>query len=63
MGKRNWLIRKRQDHGLLQRDVAEKADISIKHYSALETGERRPSPQVAQRIAEVLDFPWTKFYE
>lgn len=63
MGKRNWLINKRQEQELLQRDVAEKSGISVKHYSALETGERRPSPQVAQRIAEVLDFPWTKFYE
>ena len=63
MEKRDWLIQKRKEKGLLQRDIAASAGISIQFYSRMETVERRPSPSVAKKVAGILDFPWTKFYE
>lgn len=31
--------------------------------SKIELGERRPSVEVAKKIAAVLGFDWTRFYE
>ena len=63
MEKRDWLIQKRKEKGMFQRDVADYAGISVQFYSRMETGERRPSPSLAKKVAGILDFPWTKFYE
>ena len=32
-------------------------------YSFIELGERRPSVEVAKKIASVMGFNWTRFYE
>ena len=48
---------------MYQRDIAAASGISEQHYSMIETGSRRPSPSVAKKVAGILDFPWTKFYE
>ena len=50
-------------HDLRQADVAEKLGISQQMYSFIETGQRQPSVQVAKRIAAVLGFDWTRFFE
>ncbi len=63
MGKRDWLIQMRKEKGMYQRDIAAVAGISEQHYSMIESGSRRPSPSVAKKVAGILDFPWTKFYE
>ncbi len=52
-----WLFEARQEKKLTQASVAQKSKISRQYYCFIENGSRRPSPQVAQRIAEVLDFP------
>ena len=46
-----------------QESIAKKVGISQQHYSLIEKGEREPSVAVAKRIAAVLGFDWTKFYE
>ena len=46
-----------------QYKVAEEAKISQSFYAAIETGKRKPCVAVAKRIAAVLGFDWTKFYE
>ena len=46
-----------------QYKVAELAGISQSFYAAIETGKREPSVAVAKRIAAVLGFDWTRFYE
>lgn len=60
---RNWLIEARKKAGFPQEYVAHRAGISQQHYSFIESGERRPSPEVAKRIAHFLGFDWTKFFE
>ena len=45
-----------------QEEVAQAAGISRAAYTNIENGKRRPSPEVAQRIAKFLKFPWTKFF-
>ena len=45
------------------RQVADRAGISESMYCLIESGKRRPSPEVAKRIAAFLDFDWTKFYD
>ena len=45
------------------RQVADVAGISESMYCLIENGKRRPSPDVAKRIAKYLDFDWTRFYD
>ena len=45
-----------------QEEVAHAAGISRAAYTNIENGKRRPSPEVAQKIAKFLKFPWTKFF-
>lgn len=47
----------RKKKSLSQRAVAEQAGISQNHFSNIEIGVRRPSPDVAKRIAATLGFP------
>ena len=55
----------RRNLGLTQEFVSKKAEISRAGYSMIETGRRRPSPDVAKRIATVLGFPdeWYRLLE
>ena len=45
------------------KDVATQASISEAMYCLVENGKRRPSVDTAKRIANVLDFDWTKFFD
>ena len=54
-------IRKRKN--LTMKEVGLQAKISESTYCLIENGKRRPSVKVAKRIAAVLDFDWTKFFE
>ena len=63
MKKRQWLIDLRIKKQLRQIDVASAAAISAQQYSYVENGNRNPSIDVAKKIANFLDFPWTLFYE
>lgn len=58
---RTWLIKLRGD--IPQQKVADQSGISQNFYSWIERGERTPSVEVAKKIAAVLDFDWTRFYE
>ena len=46
-----------------QESVAKMAGITQQMYSHIERGERTPSVDVAKKIAAVLGFEWTRFYE
>lgn len=61
--KREWLIDKRIKKKLSQKELAEKCNISQVSIARIESGERRPSPELAKKIADVLNFSWTRFYE
>ena len=45
------------------KDIATEADISECYYSQIESGARDASVTVAKKIANVLGFPWEKFFE
>ena len=58
---RKWLIDIR--NGRTQAQIAKAAGITQQMYSFIELGERRPSVEVAKKIAAVLGFDWTLFYQ
>lgn len=53
----------RQEKKLTAATVSAHAGITQQHYNFIENGKRRPSVEVAKKIADVLGFPWTRFYE
>ncbi len=61
--KRAWLEIKRTKKRLTQYQVAQLANIDRAYYTQIENGNRRPSPEVAQRLAAILDFDWTIFFK
>lgn len=60
---RNLLLGKRKSLNLTQEAVAEKYGFTRQFYSLVERGARTPTPQNAKKIANVLGFDWTLFYE
>lgn len=61
--KREWLIKIRNKKNLSQEKMAILLNIPLSTYSAYEIGTRRPKIEEAQRIAKILRFKWTKFYD
>lgn len=57
------LRKQRERKKLTQREIATMAGISESYYCLIENKERQPSPKVAQKIAKILNFDWTKFYD
>lgn len=60
---RGWLRDIRISKGLTQEQVAILSDISRSHYTHIEQGTKKPSVDVAKRIAKQLGFDWTIFFE
>ena len=62
---RKWLSDLRDVQGISQYKAAELSGISQSYYAAIETGERgKPlNADIAKKIANVLGFDWTRFYE
>lgn len=60
---RDWLLKLRIKNKMTQEEVAIKAEISRTTYASIEQGRRRPSVESAMRIASILDFDWTIFFE
>lgn len=58
-----WLKKLREEKGYTQEGLAIKAGIAKTTYSSYEQGHRNPSIQTAKRIAEILDIPWTIFFD
>ena len=58
-----WLEKLRKEKNLTQSQVSEMSKISISFYNQIENAERKPSVSTAKKIAEVLSFDWTKFFE
>ena len=57
------LIDLRKEKGLTQFEIAERAGVPQQFYNYIENGRRRPSVSVAKKIAAVLGFDWTEFYD
>lgn len=60
--KESWLANFRNAKGLTHEQVAELAGIDRSYYTKIENGST-PSVKVAKRIASVLGFDWTLFFE
>ena len=58
---RDWLIEIRGKRS--QQKVADQIGIAQSTYASLETGVRNPSVKMAKRIAEVMHFEWTRFFD
>ena len=58
---RDWLVALRA--GRSQSKVAREIGIAQSTYASIETGYRTPSVETAKRIADVLGFQWTQFFE
>lgn len=54
---RVWLRRRRQERGLTQEDLGELVGYAAQTIAKIEGGQRRPSPQLALRLAEALQLP------
>jgi transcriptional regulator with XRE-family HTH domain len=59
---RNWLRSIREIKGYSEKKVANLVGISQPMYHCIETGEKNPRVQTAQRIAKVLGFDWQLFF-
>src|SRR5688572_15483539 len=51
---RAWLKRRRQERGLTQEELGELVGYAAQTITKIEGGQRRPSPQLARRLAQVL---------
>ncbi len=58
-----WLKQKRLNKRYTQKEVAEKVQIMRASYTQIENGTRRPSVETAKKIARLLDFDWTRFFD
>jgi len=52
-----WVRRRRKALDLLQKELADRAGCSLPALQKIERDERRPSRQLAERLAEALDVP------
>lgn len=58
-----WLKEARTSKEMTQEQVADECGIVRSYYTMIENGTRTPHPDIAKKIADVLGFDWTKFYE
>lgn len=61
--KRQWLADIRIRQGKTQQEVADGAGMSQAGYAGIETGVKTPTVPTAKKIAAVLGFEWTRFFE
>lgn len=57
------MARLRREKDLTQAELAGLLGISQRMVAACEAGERRPSPDLAQRIGAELGMQWTRFFD
>ncbi len=57
------LRRLRQERGLTMKQLGEKANLDDSYICLIEQNKRTPSVPAAKRIAKVLGFNWTRFFD
>ncbi len=60
---RAWLRDAREAAGYTQKQIAEKIGIAAPSYNLIENSKTNPRVDNAKKIAELLHFNWTKFFE
>ncbi len=63
MKSRKWLVERREEKGYSQSSLAKELKITSQAYNYIENNQRNPSVELAKKIADILNFSWTKFYE
>lgn len=58
-----WLKEIREQKNLTMLQVSHGCKIAESYYCQIENGNRNPSVETAKKIADVLGFDWTRFYE
>ena len=56
------MVQKRKEKKMTQAELAQAVGCSQRAIAGYELEERKPSVPMAQRIGQVLGFPWTDFY-
>ena len=59
---REWLLKKRIENKMSQKQLAELVGVSQQSISFIEKENRRPSIETAQTIAAILNFDWQLFF-
>ena len=49
-----------ENTGTKESEMAEKLDISVSYVNLIKNGERRPSPQLAEKIEALTGIPFRK---
>ena len=60
---RLWLKKIRISNHMTQASVAQRAGISRSYYTRIENGVYFLPTETAKKIANTLNFRWTRFYE
>lgn len=58
-----WLQELRTQNEMTQDEIAKASGVRRASYGNIENGKRHPSVPVAKRIADVLGFDWTRFFD
>ena len=58
-----WLKEIREQKNLTMLQVSHECKIAESYYCQIENRNRNPSVETAKKIADVLGFEWTRFYE
>lgn len=53
----------REAKGIGQNALANETGVTQQYIWLIENGQRRPSVEVAKKIANVLGFDWTEFFK
>lgn len=60
---RSFLLEARLDCNMTQDEVSTKAKISRSYYTHIEKGSKTPSVEISKRLASILKFDWTLFFD
>lgn len=60
---REWLVNKRKEKKMTQKQVAKEVGISRSFYSEIENGAKYPGGKTAKKIADALKFDMDIFFD
>lgn len=60
--KRQWLSELRKNKKLSYEEMAKELGVTGQFIYYVETGQKRPKPETAQKWGDLLGFDWTLFY-
>ena len=63
MRKKEWLRKIRKSKKMTLCNLADATGLTNCYLSQVENGKRNPSVDTAKKIAEVLEFDWTRFFK